>query len=150
MKTINQDYTSYITSLEQLCDSLQNKFIKVQNTTSQNSIVVNRNLVIINAKITKLDDLQYQLSTFISTFKVMHSHEQPKGEKSFHTMGLNSNPFVRDLCLLKVDVNKFDDFDPTGWVTQMEHYFSLLGTMADLMKLHIVVLYLYRERWKWW
>jgi hypothetical protein len=39
-------------------------------------------------------------------------------------------------------VNKFDGSDPTGWVTQMEHYFSLHGITDDLIKLHISVLYL--------
>jgi hypothetical protein len=34
-----------------------------------------------------------------------------------------------------VDVTKFDGSDPTGWVTQMEHYFSLYGITDDLSKL---------------
>jgi hypothetical protein len=32
----------------------------------------------------------------------------------------------------------------------MEHYFSLHGITDDLTKLHISVLYLDLERWKWW
>jgi hypothetical protein len=75
-----------------------------------------------------------------------HSQEQPlhqEGVESSHSMGLHSNPFVHDLCLPKVDVNKFDGSDPTGWVTQMEHYFSLHGITNDLMKLCVNVLYLY-------
>jgi hypothetical protein len=67
-----------------------------------------------------------------------HSQEQPfhqEGVESSHSMGLHSNPFVHDLCLPKVDVNKFDGLDPTSWVTQMEHYFSLHGITNDLMKL---------------
>jgi hypothetical protein len=39
-------------------------------------------------------------------------------------------------------VNKFDGSDPMGWVTQMEHYFSLHGITDDLIKLCISVLYL--------
>jgi hypothetical protein len=47
-------------------------------------------------------------------------------------------------------VNKFDGSDPTGWVTQMEHYFSLHGITDDLSKLRYGVLHLDPERWKWW
>jgi hypothetical protein len=49
-----------------------------------------------------------------------------------------------------VEVNKFDGSDPTGWVTQMEHYFSLHGITDDLAKLCYGVLYLDPECWKWW
>jgi hypothetical protein len=47
-------------------------------------------------------------------------------------------------------VNKFDGSDPTGWVTRMEHYFSLHGITDDLAKLCSSVLYLDPERWQWW
>jgi hypothetical protein len=47
-------------------------------------------------------------------------------------------------------VNKFDGLDPTGWVTQMEHYFSLHGITDDLAKIRYGVLYLDHEHWKWW
>jgi hypothetical protein len=52
--------------------------------------------------------------------------------------------------LPRVEVNKFDGSDPTGWVTQMEHYFSLHGITDDLAKLRYGVLYLDLECWKWW
>jgi hypothetical protein len=39
-------------------------------------------------------------------------------------------------------VNKFDGSDPMGWVTQMEHYFSLHGITDELAKLHYNVLYM--------
>jgi hypothetical protein len=45
-----------------------------------------------------------------------------------------------------VDVTKFDGSDPTGWVTQMEHYFSLYGIMNELAKLRYGVLHLDQER----
>jgi hypothetical protein len=49
-----------------------------------------------------------------------------------------------------VEVNKFDGSDPIGWVTQMEHYFSLHGITDDLAKICYDVLYLDLEHWKWW
>jgi hypothetical protein len=49
-----------------------------------------------------------------------------------------------------VDVTKFDGSNPTGWVTQMEHYFSLYDITDDLAKLWYGVLHLDQERWQWW
>jgi hypothetical protein len=49
-----------------------------------------------------------------------------------------------------VEVNKFDGSDPTGWVTQMEHYFSLYDITDELAKLRYGVLHLDPKRWKWW
>jgi hypothetical protein len=49
-----------------------------------------------------------------------------------------------------VDVTKFDGSDPIGWVTQMEHCFSLYKITNDLAKLRYGVLHLAQERWKWW
>jgi hypothetical protein len=47
-------------------------------------------------------------------------------------------------------VKKFDGSDPTGWLTQMEHYFSLHDITYYLSKLHYGVLHLDLEQWKWW
>jgi hypothetical protein len=49
-----------------------------------------------------------------------------------------------------VDVTKFDGSNPTGWVTQMEHYFSLYVITDELSKLRYGVLHLDQERWQWW
>jgi hypothetical protein len=49
-----------------------------------------------------------------------------------------------------VDVTKFDGSDLIGWVTQMEHYFSLYNITDDLDKLRYGVLHLDQERWQWW
>jgi hypothetical protein len=49
-----------------------------------------------------------------------------------------------------VDVTKFDGSYPTGWVTQMEHYFSLYNTTYELAKLWYGVLHLDQEHWQWW
>jgi hypothetical protein len=58
--------------------------------------------------------------------------------------------FQWDIFLLRVDVTRFDGLDPTGWVTQMEHYFSLYNITYDLAKLRYGVLHLDQERFQWW
>jgi hypothetical protein len=63
-------------------------------------------------------------------------------------MALHSNSLPCDPCLPQVEVNKFDESDPTGWVTQMEHYLSLHGINDDLAKIHYGVLYLDPEHWQ--
>ena len=50
----------------------------------------------------------------------------------------------------KVEMHKFDGSDPTGWVSQMEHYFSLHDIRDDETKLHVGVLYLDQEWLQWW
>ena len=50
----------------------------------------------------------------------------------------------------KVDMHKFDGSNPAGWVSQMEQYFSLHDIREDETKLHVGVLYLDQECWKWW
>jgi hypothetical protein len=47
----------------------------------------------------------------------------------------------------KVDMHKFDGSNPTGWVSQMEQYFSLQNIWDDETKLHVGVLYLDQEWW---
>jgi hypothetical protein len=44
-----------------------------------------------------------------------------------------------------VEVKKIDGKDPMGWVTQMEHYFSLHNIIDDLAKLRYGILYLDHE-----
>jgi hypothetical protein len=48
-----------------------------------------------------------------------------------------------------VDVTKFDGSDPTSWVTQMEHYFSLYEIIDELAKHRYGVLHLDQECWQW-
>jgi hypothetical protein len=73
-----------------------------------------------------------------------------EGDHSSHSHTLQNHHFQRDLRLPWVDVTKFDGSDPTGWVTQMEHYFSLYNITDDLAKLQYGVLHLDQERWQWW
>jgi hypothetical protein len=71
-------------------------------------------------------------------------------EHSSHFHTFHPHHFQRDLRLPRVDVTKFDGSDPTGWVTQMEHYFSLYDITDDLAKLRYGVLHLDQECWQWW
>jgi hypothetical protein len=73
-----------------------------------------------------------------------------EGETSSHSQNFQPHHFQRDLRLPHVDVTKFDGSNPTGWVTQMEHYFSLYGITDELAKLRYGVLHLDQERWRWW
>jgi hypothetical protein len=76
------------------------------------------------------------------------AHKKTEGETSSHSF--QPHHFQRDICLSRVDVTKFVGSDPTGWVTQMEHYFSLYNITDDLAKLRYGVLDLDQERWQWW
>jgi hypothetical protein len=90
------------------------------------------------------------LSTILDKFRHPDSPKQPssqEGVESSHSMELHSNSFACDLCLPKVDMNKFDGSNSNGWVSQMEHYFLLHGMTDGFMKLCVNVLYLDPERW---
>jgi hypothetical protein len=56
-------------------------------------------------------------------------------ETSSHSHNFQPHHFQHDLHLPRVDVKKFDASDPIGWVTQMEHYFSLYDITDELAKL---------------
>jgi hypothetical protein len=73
-----------------------------------------------------------------------------KDETSSHSHNFHPHHFQHDLCLPWVDVTKFDGSNPTGWVTQMEHYFSLYDITDDFPKLRYGVLHLDQESWQWW
>jgi hypothetical protein len=73
-----------------------------------------------------------------------------EGENSSHSHTFQSHHFQCAIRLPRVDVTKFDGSDPTSWVTQMEHYFSLYQITYDLAKLQYGVLHLDQERWQWW
>ena len=76
--------------------------------------------------------------------------DPPLDTKAEHSSNFQHHHFQRDLRLPRVDVTKFDGSDPTGWVTQMEHYFSLYDITDDLAKLRYGVLHLDQEHWQWW
>jgi hypothetical protein len=74
--------------------------------------------------------------------KHLEDEEDPTNHFSFSDHSHNLMPH-----LPKVDLNKFDGSNPTSWVDQMEHYFSLHAIADELLKLKIGVLYLDREHW---
>jgi hypothetical protein len=73
-----------------------------------------------------------------------------EAETSSHSHNFQPHYFQCDLCLPRVDVTKFDGSDPTGWVTQMEHYFSLYNITNELAKLRYGGLHPDQECWQWW
>jgi hypothetical protein len=79
------------------------------------------------------------LSLNPTSFKQPSYHED---NDSSHYQGPHSTHLPRDLRLPRIEVNKFDGSDPRGWVTQMEHYFSLHGITDDLAKLYYGILHL--------
>jgi hypothetical protein len=105
-------------------------------------------------------DLTNKIESFFSSlYNKLHiptdnpSSDSPPhtdGEHSSHSHKFQKHHFQCDLCLPWVDVTKFDGSDPTSWVTQMEHYFSLYDITDDLDKLRYGVLYLDQERCQWW
>jgi hypothetical protein len=90
----------------------------------------------------QFNTLQYFVNKLLNRPLGPSFSDQPDAIDSSHSLHFQSNYFQCDPCLPRFKVNKFDGFDPTGWVTQMEHYFSLHGIIDELSKLRYDVLYL--------
>jgi hypothetical protein len=100
-------------------------------------------------------DITTQLECVATTLCAkLHIHADPplstppfhiEGETSSHSHNFQPHHFQHHLCLLHVDVTKFDGLNPTGWVTQIENYFSLYGITDELAKLRYGVLHLDQE-----
>jgi hypothetical protein len=155
--------------LEAHFNTLQSNFTETQQEVRQlsaNIATINQNMhSSIAASIKKIQEnlkqdmtthLEYVVSMICTK---MHIPADPllydpplhtKDETSSHSHNSNPHHFQHDLRLLWVDVTKFDGSDPTGWVTQMEHYFSLYDITYDLAKLRYGVLHLDQEHWQWW
>jgi hypothetical protein len=76
------------------------------------------------------------------------SSDQPDVYDSSQSLHFHSNFFHCETRLPHVEVSKFDGSNMRGWVTQMEHYFSLHGITDELEKLRYVVLYVDPECWQ--
>jgi hypothetical protein len=152
--------------LEAHFNTLQSNFIETQEEVRQlsaNISTINQNMhsyivtSIIELKEDIKQDMTTQLESIISIIctKLHIPVDPPLSDPPFHTEvetsshshNFQPHHFQCDLHLLHVDVTKFDGSDPIGWVTQMEHYFSLYDITYDLAKLQYGVLHLDQERW---
>jgi hypothetical protein len=155
--------------LETRFNTLQSGFLETQEEVKQLSATVASIDSFINTTInttmqSSVEEVQQEMTTQLeSVFASLctklkiptddHFSEaspKTKGEHYSHSHTLQNHHFQCDLRLPQVDVTKFDGSDLTGWVTQMEHYFSLYGITDDLAKLRYGVLHLDQERWQWW
>jgi hypothetical protein len=68
--------------------------------------------------------------------------------KSSNSTSFPTHNFQWDLNPPCMGVNKFDPSDGTGWVTQMEHYFSLYVIINELAKLMYGVLHIDQKHWQ--
>jgi hypothetical protein len=147
--------------LEARFNTLQSGLIETQQEVKQ----LSANVVAINTTMqSSMEEIKQDLTTQLeSVFSALctklhiptdnpssSSPPQTEGDHSSHSHNFQNHHFQRDLRLPWVDVTKFDGSDPTGWVTQMEHYFSLYDITDDLAKLRYGVLHLDQERWQWW
>jgi hypothetical protein len=153
--------------LESRFNTLQSSFLKTQQEVQQLSATIASRDASINASVNVVvqstmvevkheltTQLEFVFASLCTKLKIPtddsfpDAHKKTEGETSFHSF--QPHHFQRDIRLPRVDVTKFDGSDPTGWVTQMEHYFSLYNITNDLAKLWYGVLHLDQERWQWW
>ena len=152
--------------LEARFNTLQSGFLETQKEVKQLSAIVASIDTSINATTntsmqSSMEEVKQELTTQLESVfaslctKLKIPTDDPfseappktKGEHSPHSHTFQPHHFQRDLRLSRVDVTKFDGSDPTSWVTQMEHYFSLYGITEDMAKLRYGVLHLDQEHW---
>jgi hypothetical protein len=149
---------THIQDLEAHFNTLQSNFTETQQEVRQ----ISANIATINKKMhssitASIKELKEDLKQNITT-KLHITIDPPLSDPPLHTEVETSSHFYQfqphhfqlDLCLPRVDVTKFDGSDPTGWVTQMEHFFSLYGITNDLAKIWFGVLHVDQECWQWW
>jgi hypothetical protein len=146
--------------LESRFNTLQSGLLETQQEVQQLSATIASRDASMNASVhvavqSAMAEVKNELESVIvalcTKLKIPLDDDAPKkteGETSSHSF--QPHHFQRDIRLPRVDVTKFDGSDPTGWVTQMEHYFSLYNITDDLAKLRYGVLHLDQERWQWW
>jgi hypothetical protein len=146
--------------LESRFNTLQHGLLETQQEVQQLSATIASRDASMNASVqiavqSAMAEVKNELESVVvalcTKLKIPLDDDAPKkteGETSSHSF--QPHHFQRDIRLPRVDVTKFDGSDPTGWVTQMEHYFSLYNITDDLAKLRYGVLHLDQERWQWW
>jgi hypothetical protein len=124
------------------------------NTTINASVNASVQSAMAEVKHELTTQLEYVFASLCTKLKIPtddsfpDAHTKTEGETSSHSF--QPHHFQRDIRLPWVDVTKFDGSNPIGWVTQMEHYFSLYNITDDLAKLRYGVLHLDQEHWQWW
>jgi hypothetical protein len=150
--------------LESRVNTLQSSFLETQKEVKQLSVTIASRDTSINTTInasmqSSMEEVKQELTTHLeSLFASLYTklkiptddpfteaHPKTEGEPSSHFHTFHPHHFQCDIRLPWVDVTKFDGSDRTGWVTQMEHYFSLYGITDDLAKLRYGVLHLDQE-----
>jgi hypothetical protein len=131
-----------------IVDNLQNK---------EDIKTINSNLCRLNSFIQTLQDqcvhIKGTLTQLMKNSLNTTTSKKPSYQDindSSHYEGPHSTHLPRDFFLLGIEVKKFDGSDPTGWVTQMEHYFSLHRITNYLAKICYGILDLDPECWQWW
>jgi hypothetical protein len=154
---------TYSQELESRFNTLQSGFLETQQEVQQLSATIASHDASINASVnvfvqSAMAEVKHELTTQLESVfaslctklkiptddSFLDAHKNTEGETSSHSF--QPHHFQRDIRLLRVDVTKFDGLDPTSWVTQMEHYFSLYNITDDLAKLQYGVLHLDQER----
>jgi hypothetical protein len=154
--TRNQELESHFNTLQHGLLETQQEVQQLSTTIASRDASMNASVQIAvkSAMAEVKNELESVIVALCTKLKIPlddHLDDAPKkteGETSSHSF--QPHHFQRDIHLPRVDVTKFDGSDPTGWVTQMEHYFSLYNITDDLAKLRYGVLHLDQERWKWW
>jgi hypothetical protein len=153
--------------LESRFNTLQSGLLETQQEVQQLSATISSCDASMNASVNvvvqfAMAEVKHELTTQLESFfaslctklklstddSFPDEHKKTEGKNSSHSF--QPHHFQRDIRLPWVDVTKFDGSDPTIWVTQMEHYFSLYNITDDLEKLRYGVLHLDQERWQWW
>jgi hypothetical protein len=150
--------------LEARFNTLQSNFTDTQQEVKQLSVnVASINTTMQSSIVASIKELKQDMTTHLESVVLMictklHiptdnplSDPPPHIEAGTSSQSHNFQPhlFQRDLCLSLVDMTKFDGSNPTGWVTKMEHYFSLYDIKDDLAKLQHGILHIDQERWQW-
>jgi hypothetical protein len=149
----NQELDSRFNTLQHGLLETQQEVQKLSATIAPCDASMNASVQIVvqSAMAEVKNELESVVVALCTKLKIPIDDDAPKkieGENSSHSF--QPHHFQRDIRLPRVDVTKFDGSDPTSWVTQMEHYFSLYNITDDLAKLRYGVLHLDQECWQWW
>jgi hypothetical protein len=149
--TRNQELESHFNTLQSSLLETQQEVQQLSATIASRDASMNASVhVVVQSAMAEVkNELESVVVALCTKLKIPLDDDAPKkteGETSSHSF--QPHHFQRDIRLPWVDVTKFDGSDPTGWVTQMEHYFSLYNIIDDLAKLRYGVLHLDQEHWQ--